>query len=305
MKVLLIDVDSKIPNLALMKISAYHKLHGDKVFLAYGCKPDKVYISCVYDWNKPQALGIGKMFSCSIEYGGYGINKKHLAKEIEHLKPDYSLYPNMDYSMGFTSRGCIRKCPFCLVWRNEGKIQNNAPIEEFWESTHKKVLLLDNNYLASPKWKENIHFLLEHQLEVSWCQGLDIRLVNDDNAFWLAQVESRTMAFKGKRYYFAFDDPTIEQQLLDGMEVLESHGIKAHQLSFFILCGFNTTHAQDMHRVNVIKKLGSTPFVMKYNRRQDDLWLNHFARWVNKHVYRSCTFEDYDRGNSQQIIAQH
>lgn len=295
MKVLLIDVDSKIPNLALMKISAGHKIQGDKVSLNKICdKPDIVHISCVFSQNSAKALGITKMFSCPVEIGGYGVNNRQLPDRIEHIMPDYSLYPSMDFSMGYTSRGCIRKCPFCIVWKQEGPIRDHAPIGEFWNSKHRKIILLDNNFLASPQWKRNIEFLITHRLQVSFCQGLDIRLVNDENAFWLKMINSKTMSFKNPMYYFAFDDPAIEDQVRKGVAILNKHGIKSRYLTFYLLCGFNTTHEEDMHRFKMLRDLDACAYVMKYNDRSDDQWLNDFDRWVNAHIYKKCSFEDYE-----------
>lgn len=294
-KILLIDVDSKIANLALMKISAYHKNLGDRVFLNKGCsRPDKVYISCVFSQNRGKALGITKMFNCPVEIGGYGVNNAQLPHTIEHMMPNYSLY-GIDFSMGYTSRGCLRKCPFCIVWKKEGIIRDHASISEFWNSNHKKCIILDNNFLASPQWKRNLEFIITHQLQVSFCQGLDIRLVNHENATWLAMIDSATISFISRMYYFAFDDPQIEDDVRRGVAILKEHGIKPRYLTFYVLCGFNTSHEEDMHRFMVLRKLGVTPYIMKYNDRKDDPWLNHFDRWVNapRHIYAICSFEEY------------
>jgi len=294
MKILLIDVDSKIPNLALMKISAWHKNQGNKVFLNNGCgDPDKVHISCIFSQNRGKALGMGTMFNCPVEIGGYGVNNAQLSDAIEHMMPDYSLYPSMDFSMGYTSRGCIRKCPFCIVWRKEGSIRNHASIGEFWNSKHQKIVIFDNNFLASPRWKENIEFLITHKLQVSFCQGLDIRLVNDENALWLRLVKSKTMSFGSPMYYFAFDNPVIEDDVRRGVKTLKKHGIKPYYLTFYMLCGFNTTHEEDMHRFKVLRELGCYPYVMKYNDRGDDPWLNDFDRWVNARIHKKCSFKNY------------
>jgi len=294
--ILLIDVDSTIPNLALMKISASHKLHGDQVALnrcSRGFNPEEVHVSCLFSKNRGKALGIPKMFNCPVKIGGYGVNNIQLPDRIEHIMPDYKLYPNMDFSMGYTSRGCIRKCPFCKVPSTEGHIRNHASIGEFWNPKHKKVILLDNNFLASPKWKENIEFLLNHQIKVSICQGLDIRLVNDQNAFWLKQIDSRTITFKTKMYYFAFDNPKIEKAVIQGVSILKSQGISPYKLTFYVLCGFNSSHEEDMHRFEILRSLGVNAYIMKYNDRKDDVWLNHFDRWVNRHFYKVCSFDDY------------
>src|SRR5512145_3078296 len=120
-RVLLVDVDRKIKNLDLMKISAWHKEQGDDVGFCIE-NPDKVYISCVFTKNAGQARGISKLYpAAEIDIGGSGVNlSKQLPAEIENLKPDYNLYPS-EYSQGYTTRGCIRYCDFCIVPEKEGK----------------------------------------------------------------------------------------------------------------------------------------------------------------------------------------
>lgn len=304
MKVLLLDIDSKIPNLALMKISAYHKELGDQVALAtsqanFGDRqalvsPDEVYASCVFERNASRVLGIEKMFNCPVHVGGYGVNDNQLPNEIEHIMPDYDLY-GIDYSMGFFSRGCIRKCPWCIVPKKEGTIRKHAPISEFWNPKHKKLVLFDNNLLACPEWEEALEFIVKNRLQVNFNQGLDIRLVDDEKAKWLSLVDFRTFTFETPMLHFAFDMPEIEDSIRRGVQILRKHGIQAYKLTFYFLCGFNTTHREDMQRFMVIRELGANPYCMKYNDRQDDEWLNHFDRWINAHppLYKVCTFNDY------------
>lgn len=167
MKVLLVQVDGKMPNLALMKISSWHKKQGDKVFLQNLINPDKVYISCIFSQNRAKALGIAKMFNCQVEVGGYGINDAQLPFDVEHTMPDYSLY-GIRYSIGFTSRGCIRNCPWCIVPKKEGNIKDHAPINEFYVSAWKKLILWDNNFLASPRWYENLREIITRKIKVSF-----------------------------------------------------------------------------------------------------------------------------------------
>lgn len=299
MRILLIDVDSRMANLALMKISAWHKFRGDRVYLNKGCcNPDLVYISCIFSKNRSKALGMAKMFNCPVEVGGYGVNDAQLPPEIEHVMPDYSLY-SVDYSLGFTSRGCIRKCSWCLVPEKEGWIRDHAPITEFLHPNHDKLVLLDNNFLASPKWRENLQFLIDHGLKVSFCQGLDIRLINEENAGILADINYWSTHFKRKYLYFAFDLPSMEEDVRRGVHLLNAAGIKSTYLRFYMLVGFSTTFEQDVHRFQVLKELGVEPFVMKYNGRTDKPLLNKFARWVNKQLYKKFDFWDYNqKGNN-------
>jgi hypothetical protein len=261
-KVLLIDVDSKIPNLALMKISAFHKQKGDTVFLNSGCDPDKVYISCIFKKNHAQAMGIGKMFNCPIEWGGSGIDlTTKLPLQIEYMKPDYDLY-GIDYSMGFTSRGCIRKCEFCVVPKKEGPICHHEYIPLFLGEGHKKVVLLDNNFLASPTWEENLGFIWDFDLKVNFNQGLDIRLINEKNAAFLQHTKYYDFDFRDRRLYFAWDWMELEETVEKGIQTLKDAGIPGRHLTFYVLMGFNTTIEQDRYRAEKLTEWGVDPFAM-------------------------------------------
>lgn len=293
MKILLIQFDGKMPNLVLMKLSAWHKLKRDITGFKIA-NPDKVYISSIFDWNKPIVQGIPKLFDCVVELGGSGVNiKKKLPDEIEHIMPDYELY-GIDYSMGFTSRGCPNNCPFCIVPVKEGAIREHSPIEEFLHPDHKKVILLDNNFLASPKWKEKIQYLIDRKLKVNFNQGNDIRLINEENAQLLSEVNFYNWKFSYKQLHFAWDFPQIEKKVEKGIHILNDAGIKSYRLMFYVLCGFNTSFEQDMYRFKKLREWGVDPFIIIYNNKNDPL-LHHFARWVNKRVYKSCEWEEYDR----------
>lgn len=266
-KVLLIDIDSKIPNLALMKISAYHKERGDTVYLNSGCDPDKVYISCIFKKNHSQALGIGKMFNCPIEYGGSGIDlKTTLLDQIEMIMPDYDLY-GIDYSMGFTSRGCIRKCEFCIVPEKEGIIRANQKISEFLHPDHKKVVLLDNNLLAAPNHKETLKYLADTELKVNFNQGNDIRLMTEDKAGLLANTKYYDRDFKSRMLYFAWDNLEHEDIVQNGIQILNDSGIAGYKLTFYILMGFNTSVEQDRYRAEKLR-MGRSPLRTALQQRR-------------------------------------
>lgn len=308
-KVLLIQIDGKLPNLALMKISTYHKKLGDEVKLfnfvkpkrevplsLYGKKFDYVYISCIFTKNRTLALTVAKIYSDSkISLGGSGINYNCLPDEIEHLKPDYDLY-GIDYSMGFTSRGCIRKCPWCIVPEKEGRLRDNAPIKEFLDKKHEKLVLLDNNFLASPNWERNLKYLIRKNIKVSFCQGLDIRLIEHDNLVLLKKTKYYNSSFKGHFLTFAWDSIEVEEQVIEGIQTLFNYGFKKSNIRFYILCGYDTILDQDLHRANVLREFGIRPFAMPYNGRTDDKKLNAFVRWVNRPAaFMSCDFKDYTR----------
>jgi len=273
MKVALINVDSKMPNLALMKLSAWHKKRGDEVTLI--------------DLSH---LRFDRFYGCKIFVGGSGVDlKSELPQEIEAMIPDYELFKmSKGEKIGFTSRGCIRDCGFCIVREKEGLIRE-TPFD--WDGAE-KIILLDNNFLASPEWREKLEYMIRHKIKVCFTQGLDIRLINDENAELLAKVDYRDNKFRKKRLYFAFDDPLLEPVIIEKVGLLTRHGIKLGHLLFYVLVGYNTSFDMDIRRFNVLNDLGCLPFIMLYNNSANGL-LRKFARWVNKRYYKVCSWNDY------------
>lgn len=297
MKVLLIDIDSKMPNLALMKVSAYHRREGDEVGWAWA-KPDRVYISCIFSENLPNARGVAKFYpDADVRVGGPALGyPNYLPDEMEHSMPDYALYPDMDYSMGFSTRGCIRNCPFCVVPEIEGRFREHAPISEFHNPDFDKLMLFDNNFLASTRWKEKLDYIKDHDLKVSFNQGLDARLIDNEKASALAETQSYNSHFTSRKYYFAWDLIENEKSVLRGIQKMIDVGISPQRIMVYLLVGFNTSHEQDYHRFSRLRELDVEPFVMVYNNRRDDPWIRYFARWVNRPwFYKNFDFVDYDR----------
>jgi len=156
------------------------------------------------------------------------------------------------------------------------------------------VILLDNNFLASSKWKEKLEYFIRHNIKVCFSQGLDIRLINCENAKLLAQIRYYDNHFRRRRLYFAFDDPSLEYIVKEKVSLLMEHGIPSNHLLFYMLVGYNTTFDQDMRRFEVLKELRVLPFVMIYNDRRDRKQIRDFARWVNKRYYNVCPFSEYN-----------
>jgi len=317
MRVLLVDVDGLLPNLALMKLSAWHKRRGDETRLLRlsryrftrfgrperltvrgGLLADKAYISCVFDRNRGWAYSLKAMLESlgmDVEIGGVGVSlTRRLPDEVEHIMPDYALY-GVDYSMGFTSRGCIRKCPWCIVWRKEGWIKPHASIHEFLHPSHRKLVLLDNNLLASPTWEDTLLTLIRERVKVCFTQGLDIRLINRENAKLLALTKHYDLKFRRRRLYFSFDHPNMGEAVSTGVETLKRAGIPPSRLLFYMLTGFNVTPQEytweyflenDWSRFTHLKQLGVNPFIMRFNGRRDIPLLTAFSRWVN-HMHKA------------------
>lgn len=288
MRVSLIDVDSKIPNLALMQASAWHKAQGDETGLSLP-DPDLVYISCVFSKNADQARGIATLYpSATAILGGSGIGYSWLPEAMQKIRPDYDLYPSR-YSLGFTSRGCIRHCPFCIVHDKEGGFRRWQHPREFADPRFDTVAMLDNNILADKKWFFEVSdWCLSNGLKVDFMQGLDVRLLD-------AEIAERLKALKwGARIRFAFDHVDDEPAVMRGITLLKEAGINLkHDVSFFVLAGFKDSTFEDaLYRCNRLKAAGVGAYVMRYTRSPA---LNALARWANAHqLFWSMDFADYN-----------
>jgi len=259
MKILLFDLDMSskrkaFPNLALMKLSASHKARGDEVYLNfYLAQCDLAYVSCVFSWNKHK--GDGYIDQCFV--GGSGIDlKAKLSNEVEHIKPDYDLYPDCKWSIGYTSRGCSRNCPWCLVPKKEGNIQAWTSPKEFYDPRFSEMLLLDNNLLASPNWKETLVELAELPVMVDCNQGLDIRVLNDEHIHYLKRVRMKVLRF-------AFDHISYESAVRIGIEKLLKAEYNKRRLSFYVLIGFPNDDTA-IERMKILQGYGVDVYPMIY-----------------------------------------
>lgn len=290
MKVLLVDFDSKIPNLALMKISAWCKSKGYEVGFDTQ-DPDHVVVSVVFSKNKSQAAGLTRMFPTSVtHFGGPGWNLKNfLPPSIEKIKPDYDLYPS-EYSQGFTTRGCIRHCPFCIVPEKEGKIQVWQHPEEFHDDRFKTCMIMDNNLFAAPDyWQEEVfEWFIRNKIKMLSPSGWDVRLLTPERAEFLKEIKH------AGNIHFAWDNLVDEQSVLKGITLLKETGFDLkHNISFYVLVGFNTTFEQDLYRCNKLREMGTNAFVMRYHNR--DRMLNKLAKWANRRwAYWSSPFQTGD-----------
>jgi len=291
MKIGLLDVDSKIPNLALMKISSWHKLNGDAVEhympLAHHLY-DKIYASKIFNFSD------GSDIQPDMIVGGTGIDLKiSLPGEIDSMIPDYSFY-NYPHNLGFTMRGCRFNCSFCVVPEKEGKPKSSNTIAELWtQRTSDFLVLLDNDFFGNPEWRDRIEEIKELDLKVNFNQGLNIRIISERQAQALASVKFRNLRNTGKKVTFAWDQINDEKVIKRGFQRVVDAGIKPGEMQFYVLVGYDTTPEEDMHRVMMLRDWGCEPFVMPYNKT--DPYQKRFARWVNhRAIFKSCTFEEYN-----------
>lgn len=298
MNVGLKDVDGhNFPNLALMKLSAWHKAQGDSVEFAdpmFG-EYDVLYQSKVFTFT-PDDTNIyraGKVVNAGTGYGDYATV---LPEHIEHTCPDYDLYPRNDWydgetAYGFLTRGCIRRCPWCIVPRKEGKIAPHADIDEFI-ADKRKAVLLDNNVLACDWGLAQIEKIIERGIRVDFNQGLDARIIADSSD--IARMLGRV---KWLRYIrMAYDDSSSERAVFRAIDNLVAAGVPTSKMFFYTLVGDDLADAE--RRVLSLDEVGAKPFAQPYrdfeNNTPPGIMQRAFARWVNhKAVFNSCTWREY------------
>lgn len=296
-RVALFDVDSTIPNLALMKLSTFYKQRGDKVE-AYNpiekIMYDLIYASKVFSTSDSSMLDKNSMI-----IGGTGWDFSiELAEEIESLQPDYSLY-SYPHNIGFTMRGCRLRCSFCVVPEKEGKPYGTNTIEELWTQRNSDFLvLLDNDFFGNPEWRGRIEELRYYNLRVNFSQGINIRNLKLDQAQALASVRFVNLKGTAKKVYFAWDDPRHEKLIHKGLQIAFEGGIKPYQMAFYVLIGYHSTPEEDLHRVETLRSYGCDPFVMPYDRSFP--YQRDFARWVNhKAIFKTVSWKDYKRNTKR------
>lgn len=278
------DADkTKYPNLALMKLSAHYKSIGCKV-VWYGDlfhnQYDKIYSSRVFTFTKDEKL------NGNVEYGGSGNDlKKELPGYIEHACPDYSLY-DIDYSMGFLTRGCCNHCSFCIVPQKEGSIRKNADIEEFLR--HEHVSLMDNNVLASDHGIDQIEKLSRLNVKVDFNQGLDARLIDPQIAKRLAKLKW------WKPLRLACDSHDQIKDIQKAVTLLRWENTTPRR--YFIYCLIKDPK-EALERIKILKGFDLDIHAQPYldvkgtepTKGQKDL-----ARWVNhKAIFKSVSWEEY------------
>lgn len=289
----LVDVDGhNFPNLALMKISAWHKAQGDTVEWWWGFgNYDIVYMSKVFD--DTYTPDIPEPFNAKriVKGGtGYGLDNA-LPPEIEHIMPDYSLYGITDTAYGFLTRGCPRKCSFCIVPEKEGcRSIKVANVSEWWNG-QKNIVLLDPNLLACPDCVELLYQLTDTNAWIDYTQGLDARRLTRRN------IEALN-GTKTKMLHFAWDKIGESKEVMRGLELYNKYGKiqDERRRRVYMLTNFGTTMEQNLYRVYTLRNMGFDPYVMIYDKPHAPREVRLLQRWVNnKIIFRMCErFEDYD-----------
>ena len=312
MKIGLIDVDGhKYPNLPLMKISAWHKSQGDHVEWyqpMFSGHMDKVYMSKVfsftpdYEWciDADEVIKGGSGYCIELVDGKEIFHKDRdhdLPPEIEHIYPDYSIYPEYtkDTAYGFLTRGCPRGCDFCHVANKEGQCSYKvADLSEFWRG-QKNIVLNDPNILACPDHLDLLQQLVDSKAKVEFNQGLDVRLITEKNLELIKQIPM-------KYIHFAYDrikDKKIVEPRLKAFKDATGYGHR--KVMVYILVNFETTFEQDLERIYFCRELDFDPFVMIYDKEHCKPIYKKLQRWVNNNfIFWSVpTFEEYDHSGKR------
>ena len=310
MKIGLIDVDGhNYPNLPLMKISAWHKQQGDHVEWyepMYSGHMDKVYMSKVFSFtpdyeyhiDSDEVIKGGSGYAISVREGVESYDKsrdKNLSEEIEHIMPDYSLYPEYTHNccFGFLTRGCPRGCSFCHVAAKEGRCSHKvADLSEFWDG-QKHIELMDPNLLACRDWKDLLGQLIESKARVNFNQGLDIRLMTEEKAEMLSRIPLDAI-------HFAWDRYEDKDDIIPKFKTFrQTSKIRQRDLQVYVLCGDREKRIldEDLYRIYWLKENGYAPYVMLYDKKniQKGNELLALQRYVNsRQIFWSIpTFEQY------------
>ena len=307
MQVRLTHIDGKLPNLALMKLSHWHRAQGDEVTLARTPSPsmfepqyDLVYGSSIFQWSSGKVVkALREAFPDAI-IGGTGTDTVETVEqalgleEYEHY--DYSIYPEYQWSIGFTQRGCRLNCGFCVVPKKEGKPKSINSIWDIWrEGTDRAVVLLDNDFFGQELWRERIGEIQDGGFKVNFSQGINIRMVTPEAAEALATIRYYDGKFTARRLYTAWDNLGQENVFFKGLDMLKDAGIPGNHVVVYMLIGYKPGETMDeiLYRHRRLKDEGCWPYPMVYNNTYANADLKRFQRWVLRRHDQFIPWEEY------------
>ena len=315
----LMDNGTRHPNLALMKIAGYYKDLGNEVNLIYKSydevnEYDKVFISKVFNFTQVPEWVINLSH---VEYGGTGFFEdggKNLEPEIEHHMPYYELYKEyvdkqiergrkrkdfadyLDYSIGFTTRGCFRKCSFC-VNKKYDHVESHSPVNEFFDETRPYIYLWDDNILAYPEWEKILDDIESTGRQFQFRQGLDLRLMNDKKA-----KRFNNTSYQGD-FIFAFDSLKDKDRISEKVQLWKRYSSKVCKM--YVLCAFDSQDEKDIEsvfeRIKILMKYGSLPYIMRFESYKQSRFKGMYielARWCNQpQFFKKKSFREFCEAN--------
>lgn len=305
-KVLLFQLDGKIPNIALMRIAQQHRENGDEIELRRTGQPEQmlfggfamphlVYASAIFRNSIPTAERAKRAFPSSV-LGGTAVDPSRKGEPV-FLSPvispnitdhrlgdgalDYSLYPDFKQSIGFTQRGCRLACEFCVVRAKEGAVHEVQDIEAIWRGgdNPRELLLLDNDFFGQANWRGRVREIREGKFKVSFNQGINARFLTDEAAEAIASVDYRDDSMKVKRIYTAWDNLKDEERLFAGLERLVKYGVKPDHIMVYMLVGFwpGETMEDCDYRRQRLRDFGARPYPMPFRRTTEMVGFQRFC----------------------------
>ncbi len=273
MRIAILNLEPKYKNLALEKVRKFYTdkcdFVEDYIPLAYNSY-DQIYCSSIFSFTPKKNLPPNAI--C----GGTGFDlTTHLPSEIDIVEPHLNF--------GFTTRGCIRKCPFCVVWRKEPILEIIGSLLNLWDGKSRNITLFDNNILALPDHFRTIcEEARQYKLRLDFNQGLDHRLLTQDIVALLKSISHH-------EFRFAFDSMNQFDTVERAINLLSKNGI--NRCLWYVLVGFDTTLEQDLERLNFLKAHNQNAYVQRFTRERQYISL---ARWVNQHhIFQGMTWEQF------------
>lgn len=310
-QILLLQLDGKLPNLALMRIARWHRDRGDRVVLRravnhcaiqpqLGDHFKRVYASAIFERTRPLVSEVHHTYPQAV-IGGTGVSLTTTLSAAgipENTPPDYQDYPEFQASLGFTQRGCRLRCEFCVVPAKEGNITHAATIAELWrgEPWPRHIHLLDNDFFGQPAWPARIAELRAGGFKVSFNQGINVRFLTPETAAAIASVDYRDDSFRVRRIYTAWDNRKDASRVLRGLELLRDAGVKPDHIMVYMLVGYwpGETAEDREHRRRMLRDFGARPYPMPYVRTPE---MVGFARWVIGAYDKRIAWADWERAN--------
>lgn len=290
MRIGLHDADKTgFPNLALMKISAWHKAHGDEVeWWLPVFQYDRVYSSKIFTFSEEDPFLPPDTIKGGTGYGMY----EDLPPDVDAMFPDYSIYPECDYAIGYITRGCIRKCPWCVVPRKEGGIRPYSTWQQIKRPDSRDIVLMDNNILACDHGIEQLESMIGQNVRIDANQGLDARLIDDKVAKILAKIKWI------RSIRMSCDTDAMLPVVLDAIDRLGKDGVKPYRIFVYLLV---KDIGSAERRAVALRDAGADVFAQPYRDFESNIEptaeQRRFARWVNrKEIFKTVdNFANYGR----------
>ena len=277
--------------------------------------PEKVYCSSIFASSQTRRDQLRERYPDALVGGdGYkpiwndltvigrnlGSNLREVITDVnpDEIVPDYESYPDFKGSLGYSQRGCRLDCGFCRMKTREGEARGVATLNQIWRGAPwpKHIHLLDNDFFGQSEWRERLTEAIEGEFKICFNQGINIRLVNAEQASVLSLVSYCDDSFKHKRLYTAWDNLGDEKVFKSGVAVLKEAGIPPTHLMVYMLVGFRKgeTEEEVFHRFNELVALGCKPYPMVFDRSKE--WLVKFQRWVIRRYYEFVPWKEYLEG---------